>query len=323
MTVSVFTPLQINAGAGLLQNQGLAVNAELTTTVTDYENLALIAPLLDTLSVATAGNILSPPIIVTLETLASIDCPALSDSVPDNYPSLPSSFDPPGFVSYIEQTAETYMGNGDLGKFAQALSIADGYANQTNTFINSAVNSQTYLGATFTTTNDMITGDITAVNLATPAFAEDLANLGILIDLANLDNLGSPLALVQRIITVIGNVPVLSLSFLQQGVPEDVVVNLTNPTTSVTDSAQKLMYQAMLTIQGNDLEQILKVLSVTTVGIETMADLLNPVKLFPNSFQSLTAPTAQGPRAIYINSEGTVNSTLAEELPAYVITGLL
>lgn len=323
MTISVFTPLQLNAGAGLLQNQGLGVNAELTTAVADYQNSALIAPLLDTISVATAGNILSPSNIVTLETLASIDCPALGDSVPDNYPTLPSSFDPPGFASYIEQTAETYMGNGDLSRFAQALSIADGYANQTNTFVNSAVNSQTYLGTTFTTTNDMITGDITSVNLATPAFAEDLARLGNLIDLRDLDNLGAPLTLVQRIVSVIGNSPVLAIYFIAQGVPEEVVVNLNNPTVSVTDSAQKLMYQAMLRITGDDLSQILRVLGVTTVGIETMADLLNPVKLFPNSFQSLTAPTAQGPRAIYLDSQGTVNSTLAEELPSYVVTGLL
>jgi hypothetical protein len=323
MTISVFTPLQLNAGAGLLQNQGLAVSAELTTAITDYQTLPLIAPLLDTISVASTGNILSPSTIVTLETLASIDCPALSDSVPDGYPSLPSSNDPPGFASFIEETATTYMGNGDLSKFTQALSIADGYANQTNTFINSAVNSQTYMGNTFTTTNDMITGDITAVNLATPVFAEDLARLGNLIDLRNLDDLGSPLSLVQRVISVVGNAPVLAVYFVQAGVPEEVVVNLNNPTISVTDSAQKLMYQAMLLITGDDLNQILRVLKVTTTGIETMADLLNPVKLFPNSFQSLTAPTAQGPRAIYLDSEGTVNSSLAEELPVYVTGGLL
>lgn len=322
MTVSVFTPLQLNAGAGLLQNQGLSVNAELTTAITDYQTLPLIAPLLDTISVAAAGNILSPPTIVTLETLGSIDCPALSDSVPDNYPSLPSSNDPPGFTSFIINTATTYMGNGDVSKFTQALAIADGYVNQTNTFINSAVNSQTYLGNTFTTTNDMITGDITAVNLAIPAFAQDLSNLGNLIDLRNLDNLGSPLALVQRIISVVGNVPVLSVYFIEEGVPEDIVVNLNNPTTSVVDSVQKLMYQAMTRITDDDLSQILRVLGVTTVGISTMADLLNPYKLFPNSFQSLTAPTATGPRAIYINSEGTVNSNLAQELPLYVVSSL-
>jgi len=322
MVASVLTPLQLNAGAGLLQNQGLAPNAELVTVITDYNNTALIAPLLDTITVAKSGNILSPSNIVTLETLGSIDCPALSDSVPDNYPSLPTSNDPPGFTGLLSDTANTYMGNGDLSKFVQALSIADGYASQTNTFVNSAVNSQTYLGNTFTTTNDMITGDITAVNLATTAFAQDLANLGNLIDLRNLDNLGAPLALVQRIVATIGNVPVLSIYFIEQGVPEDIVVNLNTPAISVVDSVQKLMYEAMLRITGDDLAQILRILGVTTVGISTMADLLNPYKLFPNSFQSLTAPTAQGPRAIYVNNTGSVNSSLAQELPLYVVSSL-
>ena len=322
MVASVLTPLQLNAGAGLLQNQGLASNAELFTVIADYNSTALIAPLLDTISVATAGNILSPSNINDLETLGSVDCPALSNSVPDNYPSLPTSNDPPGLTGVLTDTANTYMGNGDLSKFVQALSIADGYASQTNTFVNSAVNSQTYLGNTFTTTNDMITGDITTVNLATTAFAQDLANLGNLIDLNNLDNLGSPLALVQRIVAIVGNAPVLSVYFIEQGVPGDVVINLNNPTISVTDSVQKLMYEAMLRITGDDLAQILRLIGVTTTGIATMADLLNPVRLFPLSFQSLTAPTAQGPRAIYINSTGSVNSSLAEELPLYVLSSL-
>ena len=322
MVASVLTPLQLNAGAGLLQNQGLAPNAELVTVISDYENTSLIAPLLDTITVAKTGNILSSIIIDTLETLGSADCPALSDSVPDNYPSLPTSNDPPGFTGVLTDTANTYMGNGDLSKFTQALGIADGYASQTNTFVNSAVNSQTYLGGTFTTTNDMITGDITTVNLATPTFAQDLANLGNLIDLNNLDNLGTPLALTQRIVAIVGNVPVLSVYFIEQGVPGDVVINLNNPTVSVTDSVQKLMYEAMLRITGEDLAQILRVIGVTTTGIATMADLLNPLRLFPLSFQSLTAPTAQGPRAIYINNTGSVNSSLANELPLYVISSL-
>ena len=55
-----------------------------------------------------------------------------------------------------------------------------------NLFINSAVNSQTYLANTFSSTNDSITGDITTVNLATQAFGSDLANLGQLIDLTDL-----------------------------------------------------------------------------------------------------------------------------------------
>jgi hypothetical protein len=62
---------------------------------------------------------------------------------------------------------------------------------------------------------------------------------------------------------------------------------------------------------------------VTTVGITTMADLLNPLKLFPNSYQSLTAPTANGPVAIYIDPAGSVNSQLIQLLPPYVVSSLV
>ena len=209
---------------------------------------------------------------------------------------------------------------GDISKFVQALNLCQSYAENTNLFINSAVNSQTYLANTFTSTNAMITGDITKVNLATQAFGSDLANLGRLIDLSNLGDLGSPLNLVQRIISLTGNIPVVSIAFLVAGVPQDVILNLTSPTVNVTDSIQKLMYQAMTTITGSDLAQILKVLHITTPNINTMADLLNPVKLFPNSYQSLTVTTSNGPVAIYIDSAGSVNSTLTNVLPAYVLS---
>jgi hypothetical protein len=209
----------------------------------------------------------------------------------------------------------------DISKFAQAFAIGQGYASQTNLFINSAVNSQT--PCTFDTMNDMITGGITQVNLSTQSFAADLAGLGQLIDLSNLDNLGSPLALVQRIQTVGGNIPLLSIYFVNVGVPQEVVVNFNNPSISVSDSVQKLLYLAMTQIQGQDLNQILNLLKITTSGIDTMADLLNPVKLFPNSYQSLTVVTSGGLRAIYINSEGTVNSNLRDELPSYVVSNLI
>lgn len=171
--------------------------------------------------------------------------------------------------------------------------------------------------------NNMITGDITSINLATGPFGTDLKNLGQLIDLNNLGDLGSPLALVQRVVNIVGNVPLLGLIFVTEGVPEEVVVNINNPTISITDSAQKLLYQAMTKITGDLLSQILAALNVTTIGITTMADLLNPLKLFPNSFQSLTTTTSVGPRAIYLDSAGTVNSNLINQLPEYVIKSVI
>jgi type IV secretory pathway VirB2 component (pilin) len=171
--------------------------------------------------------------------------------------------------------------------------------------------------------NNMITGGTTAINLATTAFGQDLINLGQLINLRNLNDLGSPLALIQQIYSITGTIPVVSIYFVAVGIPTNVVLNLTDAEVSVTDAIQGLMYRAMTQITGNNLAQILSVLGVTTVGITTMADLLNPVKLFPNSFQSLTVPTKYGERAIYVNESGSVNTALKTELPLYVMSSLV
>lgn len=301
---SILTPLQLIAGSGLLQNQGLEVSPALTDSITAYENTALITAFNNAVS-AGAGII----------GIGASTCPAFSDSVPTAYANLGNVM-----TTVIQTQANDDFGPNDISKFVQAINLAQSYAEASNLFVNSAVNSQTYLGNTFTTTNDMITADITTVNLATQAWGNDLIKLGRLINLDDLNNLGSPLALVQQIIRATGNLPVLSVYFLNEGISQDVVFSLNNPNAAVSDSVQRLMYQAMTKITGDDLNQVLQVLAVTTEGIETMADLLNPVKLFPNSFQSLTAPTANGPRAIYVNSTGSVNTSLAVELPAYVVS---
>lgn len=329
MTISLLTPLQLNAGAGLLQNQGLAANAVFLTTVASYTgnysgtgNLApqtTVTGLLASIKIG-GGGVLSNATISSLQTLAATNCPALSDSVPSTYSgTLTVTTNPPGFTGLLLSTASTYLGNGDLTKFVQAFSVAQSYGTQTNIFINSAVNSQKYLGNTFSDTTNSISGDITTVNLATQAFGTDLQALGTLIDLNNLSVLGYPLALLQRVINQTGSLPSLSLLLLAEGVSQDVVLSLNNPALSVADSVQRLIYQAMTKVTGDTLNQILKVLKITTAGITNMAELLNPVKLFPNSFESLTVTTGNGTRAIYVNELGAVNTTLISELPGYAV----
>jgi hypothetical protein len=167
--------------------------------------------------------------------------------------------------------------------------------------------------------DSMVTGSITSVNSNPSAFAQDLLNLGQLIDLSNLGDLGSPLGLVRQIVKVAGNMPSISLAFIAVGIPQTVVVNMADPKTSVDDSVQKLMYVAMLSITGDNLTQILKLLGVTTPNLNTMADLLNPFLLFPNSYQTLMTPTPNGYANIYIGTQGEVNTNLATQLPAYVL----
>jgi hypothetical protein len=319
LTTSYLTALQLDASPGLLQNTGLATNVALTTNLATYNTSALISPYLATLAGANAAN-LTANTVSTLINLASNSCPALADSLPTGYPALSVGLSL--FTGLIASTAAADMGSGDLTKFVQALNQAQSYADQTSIFINTAVNSQTYLADTFTNMNNMITGGITEINLATEAFGTDLANLGYLINLAALDDFGSPLGLIQQIYSVTGAIPTVSILFIAAGVPVDVVMNLTDPTVSVADSVQRLMYVAMTQITGVALDQILSVMKVTTTGITTMADLLNPVKLFPNSFQSLTTPTKFGSRGIYVNSTGSVNQNLLNELPAYVVRSM-
>lgn len=317
-TTGSLTALQLDAAAGLLQNQGIGISANLTSAITSYEDTALISPFLNTIEVGNTGNILSANVIVDLETLAANTCSALSNSVPPLYSSLGAQM-----TNVVLAKAVVDICSNNVSKLAQAVNQAQGYTDQTSIFINSAVNSQTYLGNTFTTINNMITGSVSAINLATGAFGTDLTNLGRLINLADLSNFGSPLSLVQQLYSITGIIPTLSVAFINAGVSTDIVLNLTSPTVSVIDSTQRLMYQAMTQVTGDDLTQILTVLGVTTVGITTMADLLNPLKLFPNSYQSLTAPTANGPVAIYINSTSAVNTNLISLLPPYVVSSLV
>jgi hypothetical protein len=318
VTVGTLTALQLNAAAGLLQNQGIGINTSLIDAVDAYQNTQLIAPLASTIDTGSTTSVLSPAVITDLETLAAGTCPALSNSVPAAYSGLGNQM-----TTVILTQAEIDICDNNVSKISQAVGQLQAYSSQVNEFITSAVNSQTYLGNTFTTTNSMITGSVSDVNLATPAFGSDLANLGQLIDLTNLNNFGSPLALIQRLYSISGPVPVLSLSFAIVGIPSLVISSLADPAATVTDSVQLLMYRVMTRITGDALTEILSILGVTTTGIETMADLLNPLKLFPNSYQSLTAPTANGPRAIYVNTAGSVNTDLIQQLPAYVISSLV
>ena len=314
------TPLQINTAAGLLHNQGITTTA-VTESTGAYLQTPLLTPFASTITTAIAGNILTPSTINQVQTLAANTCPALSDSVPS---ANASSYSSPSMTTALNATAKKYLGNGDLSKFAQAVAISTGYAATTNQIINSTVNSQNYLAGTFTNFNDMLSGGITAVNKCTPQFAGDLQNLGGLINLSQLEDLGTPLALIKQLASLGGIIPEISSAFTAAGVSTETVVNLTSPNLSVTTSEQAAMYTAMTKITGESLAQVLQILGVTTANINTMADLLNPYKLFPNSFQTLTFIDINNvSQKIYLDAGGSVNATIVQGLPAVALSQLV
>jgi len=224
-------------------------------------------------------------------------------------------------TSTISTLNNNILGNGDLGKFEQVFSSAQAFVSQTNQLIKTVINANLATNTTaFTSQDNLSTGGISSISQAFSAFGTDLAQLGFLIDLTNLNNLGNPAAVLRQLAAVSSTTPALNTALLNVGIPESAIDNLVD--TEFTDQQQRLIYVAMTQITGPELQQILKLLRVTTAGIVTMADLLNPVKIFPRSYNTLTAPTANGLRGVYINTSGTVNTRLETELPINVLAPL-
>ena len=231
-----------------------------------------------------------------------------------------------GYATTITTAASTYLGGGDFGKFAQAFGAAQGYISLTNNIINSAVNANStdYLGPTFTNMNNLISADIAQVNLAFPAFGADLANIGCAIKFSRLESIGTPAGLLQNLAEcgnmLNGSTPCVTAALKAQGLTDqdisDLVNNniqsLYNPdglTANQFDALQKRAYPGLVNVTESCLQDVLDILDCAAPGITTMADLLNPVKLFPSSFSSLTLPTPNGPVLIY-DETGAVNSVI-------------
>jgi len=315
------TALNLIAGAGILGNVGgitLAANVALANNIAIYTTTLPVSQFLNILA---TGNsmVLGNAAIANLQILSSNLVPAFTDVTPATYAAIYGTAD--RFTSTISTRASTIMGNGDLGKFQQTLGAADGLVSTTNILVKSSKNATDANVVTgYTGADNQITGGISGVSQAFSALSLDLGRLGTLIDLANLDNLGNPSALIRQMGNLSTTLPSFTSALLAGGLTTTQVENISS--LQFTEIIEKIVYQAMTQVTGSDLSQVLKFLGVTTPGIETMADLLNPYKLFPTSFQTLTAPTRNGLRGIFVNSTGSVNQNLATTLPASVLAPL-
>jgi hypothetical protein len=331
-----YTPLQLIAGSGLLQNQGISVPTSLTTAVSSYNSLPFVEDLMSTISLG-LGFGLNAGVIASLKTLGNTTCPALGASIPSAYagvnPLIPTT-ETGGFGNLITNNAVLYLGDGEVDRFCQAYQIVVGYRGTANELLQSAVNATTYLGPTFTSMNDLITGQFTSVNLALKCLGRDLAQLGNAVNLAKLDDFGTPAAVLQQLsdegkITS-GTLSCVALKLAEYGLTESDIVLLCTPdssprtpSTNEFNSLQKKAYQAMATIDAECLSYVLDVLGVVTPNIDTMADLLDLKKILPESWISLTVPSAGtgaggGGVVLLFNPDGSVNPAVQAALNSSV-----
>jgi len=350
---SILTPLQITAASALLNNQGIkTLPAGLTAAINAFNSTTLITAFNAAVASYLSKTFVTDSTLSSLLTIGNDTCPALGNSIPvdpigdstgvfDNltYPTtatgstvvrdLPRS--PYGFSGLIQQTGQAYLGDGDIGRFAQGFMAVQGFITITNDFINSAVNVNQYLGPTFTDTDALSTFDVTKVSSDTVALGVDLHRQGNLWNPANLDMYGTPAALLQQL-SAQGNMgnstlPCVNAALQMAGLTDADIVNLIsnnrqslfNPnglSTNQFDRLQQRAYQGMNMVSGDCLTEVLDILNVTTSNINDMADLLDPAKVFPISFPTLKF----GDQLIY-GPNNSVNSSISQELNASAATG--
>lgn len=324
----ILSPVMMVAGAGMVPGvslpgvgTALGVNTSLASNLGNFNNLGITSQFSGVVTAATGA--LSGGTLDSLRTLGAGVMPSLTNAIPGDFASALNAVAPGGMASgglsgLINSTASGLMGAGDLSRFGQIFNSAQGYLGTANQFINSNLNIGS-LSSTFGPItggmDNLITGSMSQVTQAFGAFGSDLGNLGNLIDMGNLQNLGDPSALVRQLANVGGIVPGVENILKTSGLDTSSIAKLAMGSfPGLTDSANKLLYEGMSKITGSELDQVKSLLGVTTPGIGTMADLLNPSKIFPTSFPSLTMPTPDGLRGIYATTSGAVNTNLEKFL---------
>jgi hypothetical protein len=199
---------------------------------------------------------------------------------------------------------EVDAANVSYKEFCSSLLSASSFLAYTNQVIMAAHNSQTFLDGSFSNMDDLISADIMGVSLATRELGEDLENLGKLINLSMLDALGLPSLLLSTLGKNNGIIQDLVLALLAAGLDSSEITGLTTGTiASPSDDQEKKIYSAFLIIRGENLQEVLAPTQIRTQGLETLADLLDVRKLFPNSYQSLTVPKYNSDLGLPTNSK--------------------
>jgi len=323
MVIGQLSSVNLIAAAGILGGVGgnpIGANATMLTDISTYTDINVVAQFANIK--LTGNSILSGPTAITLNNLTSNIFPSLTNAVPSAYIGTLGNTTVAGFTANVLLPHVNYiLGNGSLGIFEQVLALSDSFVISTNTLINSARNANNAAAvATYQSQDVTVTGGLSTISQAFPEFGIDIAALGYSINLAQLPNLGSPQGLLTQIYSRSNGRSELNTALLNAGIKQSTLDNLDG--TNMTSEQQKIAFEVMTKITGSALLQVLGLLKVTTRGITNLADLLNPVKMFPTSFNTLTAPTKNGLRGIYVNSSGAVNTNLETTLPPNVLAPL-
>ena len=217
-------------------------------------------------------------------------------------------------ANYNDTYRVTYQYKDILGSWMSAYSFIE----YSNSAILSADNAKTFLEGTYSNMDDLMSADITGANLSTVSFGQDLIASGKAIDLSTISRFGLPsnlLMTMQRYNAITSSV---SLSLLTTGMSTSEIRDILDRVNPITHAQERYIHAAFSIIIGQDLADVCIPLNCKTKGLYSLADLLNPLTLFPSSYSSLTVPvynsvpTPTNSKTYYPIYEGTgVSSRLS------------
>jgi hypothetical protein len=229
---------------------------------------------------------------------------------------------------------------GDASKFGSILGAAEGFVGSSNQMISAATNAAgSFAGGTFPGMDSISTGGLSGITNALPDFGADLGSLGSTIDFASIGDLGSPGQLLKNM-DLAGSLGPMYDKVANIKIDPGLAGSLGGSLSSVTNAIanktgglsigdlgisssdiaqlgpalpnniQGQVFDAFNELNTAELGDVKGILKNTQSAIVSGGDLMNPQKLFPTSFSTLTAPlrtASVGDRAIY-SASGAVNA---------------
>lgn len=340
------SPNNINCLADLMINTGLEINSTaqnfmgtstgagnytkgtiITGTVLNklVDSIHLAYPLIGQGSVSNDD----PPVVTygitqeqydNLISIGQDSIPALGLSKPSTYSGSYTSQEAQyGFLRVLANQAYKEMNfkSSNYTDILGSFMMCEGFKNSQNRIISSVSNSSGYLDGIYSNMNDLTTADIAGVNLSTLYFGQDLIKTGRVIDLSRIDTFGSPSNLLFSLQKNNAISKALGLAMIASGLTSTEIGNILAKIETPTVEQNRKLYGAYCLIAGNDLFEITTPLNCQTENLDTLADLLNPRKLFPNSYLSLTVPQYNSSTMVtnsktyyLIYTNGVTNSSL-------------
>ena len=248
---------------------------------------------------------------------------------------------PAGLAESAKVMGGSVVGNeivGSAKKFGSVLGSADGFVGSANQMISAATNSASaFAGGTFPGMDGIMSGNLTGITNALPDFGADLGSLGSTVDFGSIGNLGSPGQLLKNMDQAgnlgpmydkVANISVDPRIASSLGADLGTVANAVSSKTTTTlgslgvdlnkvaeigpalpNNIQSQVYDAFGDLTTTEVADVKGILGNTQDAISKGTDLMDPQKLFPTSYSTLTAPlrtASVGDRAIY-TADGAVN----------------